>query len=346
MTRAMPAPRLKSPVPAGFEVLQGLQPLKPATRPKQEVSSDHDVVAVKRELERIAGGEHKLAERLGKVLRRALDRSYDGMVTGRFHLAQLSKTEKAHTGSLFEVELQKELDLPDGHVTDYQVLGMDVDAKYTHSRKGSTANWMIGPEIEGNIALVATADDYQSVWSAWLVWVTPGRRLIGKNRDAKAGLNQEGKGARIPIAESLPLPPNVLLQRPQDAYEVMKIKSGQQRILELCRRFEGALLSRTTIATVAKQLDPLKRMRGDQGARSLLAPEGFIIIGNEAQYKAVTGALALPHPAKGEFLSLRVVPADSYEQEPTFADASGIRWRRAKRDEPSSAVPQLPEPKQ
>jgi hypothetical protein len=340
----MTTPRGKNPVPSGYEILQSLQPLKPITQPKVQVASDDDVLVVKNELEKRAGGSGNLVKRVGDVLRRSLDRSYDGMATGRFHLQQLSKTEKAHTGSLFEVEFQKEFDLADGHETDYQILGMDVDAKYTHSRKGSSPSWMIGPEIEGNIALVATADDYQAVWSAWLVWVKPGRRNVGSNRDAKSSLNQEGRNARVPIAVNAPLPPNTLLQHPKESYEVMKFqgpKDGQRRILELCRRFEGKLLSRTTVVTVARQLDGPKRMRENGGARTHLAKEGFIIVGNEACYGPVISALNLLHPERGEFIPLRVVEGIPCDAEPSFLDLNGKSWRRAKPDEKGSTVPRL-----
>ncbi|WP_435055202.1 NaeI family type II restriction endonuclease [Micromonospora aurantiaca (nom. illeg.)] len=326
-------------------MLLQLQPLRPVTVARQAVTSDDDVVAVKHELERLAGGSDRLVARLGQVLRRALDRSYDGLATGRFHLAQLSKTEKAHTGSLFEIELQNEFDFADGHDTDYQILGMDVDAKYTHSRRGSSPAWMIGPEIEGNIALVATADDYSSVWSAWLVWVSAGRRNVGDNRDAKANLNQAGRDARIPIAVNAPLPPNDLLQWPAEAYEVMKFqgfRQGQKRVLELCRRFEGNLLSRTTVVTVARQLDGPKRMRESGGARTLLAGEGFLVIGHESCYHAVVKALGLPSPGRGEFIPLRVAPAAAEDPEPSFEDAHGNRWRRARRGERCTCVPTLP----
>src|ERR1700753_3783931 len=107
----MPRAVKRSGVSRGFEVLQNLQPLKPETLPRVEVSSDEDVPKVLDELRQLAGGHTELIDGLGRVLRRSLDRSYDGALTGRFHLAQLSKTEKAHTGSLFELELQRELKL-------------------------------------------------------------------------------------------------------------------------------------------------------------------------------------------------------------------------------------------
>jgi len=326
-------------VPNGFDILWELQPIKPETLPKVTVTSDSDVLDVKHELDRIAGSSSRLESRIGDVLRRALDKSYDGANTGRFHLEQLSKTEKAHTGTLFEVELQQEFDLPDGHDTDYQVLQFDVDAKYSHGK-----SWMIGPEIEGNLALLATADDYKGEWSAWLVWVKPGRRNSGANRDAKSSLNLSGREARVVIAEHSKLPPNNLLARPNDAFEVMRrsgTRQGTQRINELCRRFDGVLLSRSTVATVAQQLDPTKRMRENGGARTHLAPEGIIVVGFEHHYRVVTDALGLPHPANGEFLPLRVNPASQNEVEAHFIDADGNRWRRARPGEAPDGVPRL-----
>jgi hypothetical protein len=341
-----PRARRQLPVPRDFAVLRQLQPEKPDTLPKVAVTSDDQVQDVKAEFERLAGGTpDALVDCLAKVLRLSLDRSYAGAATGRFHLAQLSKTEKAHTGSLFEIALQQELDLPDGHDTDYQVLQYDVDAKYTHTAGGSPS-WMIGPEIEGNVALLATADDYAARWSAWLVWVTPDRRRGGANRDAKASLNLEGRTARVTIAENAQLPFNGLVQRPGDTVEIMSLQGrghGQRRINELCRRFDGVLLSRVTIETVAQQLDPAKRMRENGGARTVLAGEGIMVIGHEANYVPLLKALNLPRPAKGEFLPLRVVPTvpDDPEETPVFFDRHGRSWRRAGRDEAGSAVPQM-----
>lgn len=333
----MPQPRrvTKFKTPAGWEVLQALQPARPATLPSVLVRSDADVAAVKVELEELAGGSSQLVGALGLCIRRALDASYNGTATGRFHLAQLSKTEKAHTGTLLEVEIQNRLGLPDGHATDYQVLQFDVDAKFTHAGQGGPS-WMIGPEILGNIALLVTADDYRARWSAWLVWVTLDRLNRGQNRDSKASLSVAGRSQRVPIAVDSALPVNNLLANPDDAVAVMEFSGyGNRRIKELCRRFDGHLLSRTTIETVAQQLDPMKRMRSDGGARDLL-PEGILILGAEAEWSRIARALALPAPQKGQFLPVRVVLAEPRTSAPVLMDDRGVAWRRARPGEPSS----------
>lgn len=335
--------RVKPRAPKGYEALDQLQVPKPETLPKVEVSADTDVLLVKSEMERLAGGADELVRKLGLALRKALDLSYNGAETGRFHLAQLSKTEKAHTGTLLELLVQQAFDLADGEKTDYQVLQFDVDAKYTHLTSGSPS-WSIGPEIEGCIALLATADDYRGIWSAWLVWVKPGRRNYGLNRDAKASLNDDGKAARVPIAVDCSLPENNLLVRPMEAVAVMRLAGrgkGQARVNEMCRRFDGQLLTRVTVETVAQQLDPTKRMRGNGGARSRLAGEGILVLGHEAQYRPVLEALGLPVPRQGEFLPLAVAPWREDDPEPYFVDLRDRRWRRRRPDEVASGIPIL-----
>jgi len=123
--------------------------------------------------------------------------------------------------------------------------------------------------------------------------------------------------------------------------QVQGTRKGQERVNRLCREFEGVLLSRTTICTVAMQLDPTKRMRDNGGARTTLAREGFIVLGNEARYKPVAQSLQLTFPARGEFLPLRVAPAAPADTELTFTDLDGTKWRRARLGETPNGVPKL-----
>lgn len=309
-------------------------------QPKTPVASDKDVRKVREELSRIAAGKKSGVEQLlRQALRSSLDQSYQGARTGRFHLAQLSKTEKAHTGSLFEMEVQELFGLADGHDTDFQILGFDVDAKYSH-----TGKWMIGPEIVDSIALVAQADDYRQTWSAGLVWIRPDRLNLKPNRDAKSTLTPEGKQSIQWIRKNADLPPNPLLSDPEAAVAVMGIQGkglGQERINELCRQFDGAVLPREIIYTVAQQLDSTKRMRANQGARGYLAPEGIMILNFEAWCRPIFEALGWDPPSPGNFVPLRVARALHDDPEPKWTDASGELWRRARPGEATTEVPAM-----
>jgi len=306
-------------------------------------TSDEDCVVVARELERIAGGPNALNAAIGRAIRKSYDQVYDGQHTGRFHWAQLSKTEKTNAGSLVEIWLARELRLPDGMDLDFQIAGHDVDCKFSQRDGG----WMLPPEVIGQIAMVITADDYRGTWSMGLVRVTKDRIGAGANRDAKATLNSSGRAAILWQAQEAELPPNALLKIPaSDAVAIMgrsdlsNRKSGQQRLDELFRRAEGVVVSRTAIATVAQQEDPMKRVRSNGGSRSRLSAEGYVLLGHYTAHRNVAEALGLQPARSGEILSVRLTPAEPSNSEPT-ADIAGSTWRRWR---PGDRVVDVPTP--
>lgn len=262
--------------------------------------------------------------RWGNVLRRTYDMLYNGQETGRYKWDQLFKTEKTHFGTLFEINAQREFGFYDGEVLDYSISGVEVDAKWSQKDGG----WMLPPESFGHIVLVATGSDLTSKWSLGLVRVTEGNRRTTSNRDGKTQLNPTGRAAIKWLWRDAPLPPNVLLQLPDDVVdEIFEPRSGQEKILRLLRAAEGRIIHRSTIATVGRQLDPMKRLRGNGGARTLLAHEGFLILTGNF-HAALAGRFGAPVPSPGEVVAIRVVPgtADDVSLEGGF-------WRRAEAGE-------------
>lgn len=85
----------------------------------------------------------------------------DGQHTGRFRWEQLYKTEKAHMGTLVEINLQREFGFGDGVDMDYRIVGVDVDCKFSQTPGG----WMIPPEAVGHLLLVVWASDIKAQWS-------------------------------------------------------------------------------------------------------------------------------------------------------------------------------------
>jgi hypothetical protein len=173
-------------------------------------TSDADVGIVAEELSASAGGRDGLRHLVGHAIRRSFDQVYDGQHTGRFHVAQLSKTEKTNTGSLVEIWLARLLTLADGRSLDFCIAGYDVDCKFSYKDGG----WMLPPEVIGQIAMLLTADDYGGTWSMGLVRVTPERTRISQNRDAKTSLTAHGRQDIEWLLRNESLPPNVLLQLP------------------------------------------------------------------------------------------------------------------------------------
>lgn len=240
-------------------------------------------------------------ERTAAALRRTFDQLYDGGRTGRYKWSQLYKTEKTHFGTLIEINLQREFDFDDGDELDYRIAGHEVDAKYSQTMWA----WMLPPEVFGELCLVLTASDEQSCFSMGVVRATPDALRPGSNRDAKTTLSSAGRDSIVWLHRDCPMPPNVLLQlSEEDVASIFAPRSGQQRVNELFRRAAGRLVSRAAIETVAQQLDPMKRVRANGGARQHLAPEGLVILGGDYIWqREAAAALGLPVPSDGQFVS-------------------------------------------
>lgn len=274
--------------------------------------------------------------RWGSVIRHTFDMIYNGQETGRYKWDELMKTEKTHFGSLFEINAQREFSFEGGAKLDFFIEGYEVDAKWSQSMGG----WMLPPEVFDQIALVGTADDAASRWSVGLVRVSEMNRREKTNRDQKSQLSPAGRAAIKWLWRDAQLPPNVLLQLPEDVVaHILDSTKGTQRLHRLFRAAEGRIVHRTTVATVARQLDAQKRVRGNGGSRSVLASEGIVIL--SGKYHAhIAKALGVPVPSAMEYISVRVVPSN----DGSGAVIAGERWRRARADdEVVRDAPQLPE---
>lgn len=269
-----------------------------------------------------------------RVIRETFDQLYDGAHTGHYRPDQLRKTEKTHCGSLVEINLQRALGLNNGDDMDYKVAGVDVDCKFSMY----DYQWMLPRESVNHICLVITADEHTSKWSAGVVRVTEERLNRGKNQDSKRTLNVLGRESVEWLFRKAPYPENTLLHLPQkDVLAISGAGGGTQRVAELFRRTEGRAVWRGVVATVGQQLDYMKRVRRNGGARDILTPEGyFVLAGHKPGQRAAAEALRLPAIGPGEFVAVRVVEAEHSFGGSAAEDRSGRRWRRALAGEPAS----------
>lgn len=284
-------------------------------------------------------------KRAAQVFRETFDQLYDGQHTGRFRWDQLFKTEKTHYGTLLEINLRREFDdvIDDGVVLDYQVLGHDVDCKYSQTLGG----WMLPPECFGHLLLVGTASDVGRSWSLGVVRATDANRRTSANRDGKTSLNKRGRTQIDWLHLDAQLPPNILLSLDDDTLAaVLAGKSGQARVIELLRLVTGRRIGRNTIATLGKQSDYMARLRDNgHGARTVLRREGYLIPGGDYEvHRAVARQLGVEVPEDGEVVSIRVVPAAPSDA--LAVELEGRLWRKARHEEPAIVeAPRLPETK-
>jgi hypothetical protein len=276
------------------------------------------------------------------TIRRAFDLLLDGQHTGRYRWDQLHKTEKTHAGTLVEIGLQRTLELADGTTLDYSIAGAEVDCKFSHRSGG----WMIPPEAEGHLLLLVQASDEEGTWSAGLVRARPDYLTEAGNRDLKRMLNDAGRGAIEWLARGAALPENALLRLSgRDTAAIFACATGQQAVNELFRRALGRRISRAVVATVARQDDYMKRVRGGGGARDQLRGEGIVIFGDYAGHQALATALGLPSPGPGEFVSARLTrrgaPGERNAAQ-RYVRLDGADWVLAGPGADSAPAPQLP----
>ncbi len=302
------------------------------------------------ELDEVVAKLRKLdteGSRWAGVIRHTYDMIYNGAETGRYQWKDLAKTEKTHFGTLFEINAQREFGFADGtgdpdnpldHGLDYNIAGHDVDAKWSQD----DGRWMLPPEVFGKLALVATGSDPKSEFSVGVIRVRTEYLTTGSvgNRDKKSWLSAMGRQHVLWLWRHAPMPSNILLQLPESIVgDICDSKSGTERVARLFRETEGRLVHRSAVATIARQLDHQKRVRGNGGARDRLRPEGYLIMSG-VYHSAVAKALEVSVPSRAEYIAARVVPS----REGKGALLSGSWWRRALPDEKStSPAPLLPD---
>lgn len=288
--------------------------------------------------------EDPTGERTARVIRKTFDQIYDGRHTGRYRVDQLSKTEKTHIGSLIEINLRREFTtlFQDGERLDFKVDGIEIDCKFSiyHGK------WMIPREAVGELLLVCTANDEESEWGIGVVRATEDKLNNGKNQDSKRTFKAASVADVEWIFFGASLPENVLLHTDQASVDrILAPGSGQKRINLLLQAVTNRLIPRGTIATVAQQDDYMKRLRGYGGARTALAPLGYlIIVGTYSAHRDIARDLGAVVPGPGDTVSLRVVPATADDTDTVMLD--GSLWRLASSTEVITvAAPKLPETK-
>lgn len=248
------------------------------------------------------GAMSQLEVRLAGILRRALDEVIDGGRTGRWSVASLEKTEKTYIGTKVEILLKYELSLPRGLKLDTNIAGHEVDIKCTVK-----SNWMIPREALGEICLLVLIDDANCRFQVGLIRVDESTLTLGQNRDGKRSISAASKKKIQWLVEHGTLTPNLLATLSEEVRSrVLSFRSGQLRVNELFRQVKGRVINRNALETVARQLDPMKRMRD---ARKILVGEGILVIGHQDDDPETALRYGLPVPKKGEAIAIDADPS-------------------------------------
>lgn len=272
----------------------------------------------------------------GSVLRQSIDEVLDGSRTGRFDIQDpaVGKTERTYLGTKVEIVTRATFELAKGMRMDYTIAGHDIDAKFSLG-----GVWQIPTEAMGHLCLLMAADDARGTFKVGVVRISANLLNAGNNKDGKKTLSGVGRAAIEWLVPAGRLPTNQLLELPEgDRRAIFALRSGQQRVTELLRRFRGRIVKRNTASTVACQRDPMKRCRD---ARRPLAAEGILVLGHQNDSPRIAAELGLPVPDKGEFVSARIVRAPAKDDGRPACVIDGLPYVIALPCEPPEAAPPI-----
>jgi hypothetical protein len=226
-----------------------------------------------------------LARKFPDVVREAVDYVIDPVRTARTSVAELDNVEKTFIGLKVEHFVRDLLDVPKG-ARDLAIDGTNVDVKNTIGR-----TWMIPRETyrENGICLLIKIDDVAR--RCWLGLIVARKKYLGAaNRDKKRSVSREGmrhihwllEGADFGASEWEGL----------DMVRFRELRSLDPGVTRAATFFEenlGRRVSRRVVqALLHDQKDPMKRLRGNGGAKDVLRPRGIeLTVNNDGSCVAV-----------------------------------------------------------
>lgn len=263
---------------------------------------DYDRLIVIRDgIQNIAGGREIVSQAFPGAIRDAIDFVLDPVRTGRTELSQLDNVEKTFVGLKIEHYVRDFLRAPKG-VRDLVIDGQDVDIKNTLDN-----SWMIPPETYANEdpCLVITSKEEES--TCWMgIMLARKEYLNAPNRDGKRGVKSGAVRNILWLVEGAPYPPSVWRKFDMAKFNSLrKVQPGTKRAANFFRANIDTVVPREVVqALLHDQLDPLKRLRKNQGARGVLEPEGIALLSGSFGRK-VLKALGRNEIANDEFLSIK-----------------------------------------
>lgn len=247
------------------------------------------------------GGETALNRALPEIVADAVDYVVDPVRTARTLISDLDNVEKTYIGLKIEHFLRDFLDFPKG-IRDLNINGIDVDVKNTVSK-----TWMIPPETFRNqepclVILTATKERYCSMG----LIIAHEEYLNKPNRDGKRSVSTPAFSNIMWLVDKVPLPEsrwaNIDMARFRD---LRRIKGGSIRAAAFFRENLGLSVHRSIVqGLLFDQLDYMKRIRGNQGARDILYHENIAILSGSYNKEAI-GYFGLPQCLRDEFISVR-----------------------------------------
>lgn len=247
---------------------------------------------------------NRLDDELGERALDAVEFVLDPVRTGRTRLSELDNVEKTFIGLKIEHFVRDLFDAPKG-IRDLILGGHDVDVKNTI---GDSWCWMIPPETirdEGPCVLIASNERQRQSWMGLII--ARAEYLGAPNRDMKRRINSAAFANILWLVDGVSWPQDRWLGLDMIRFrELRKMPgSGATRAATFFREnLRRPVHRRVILALLHDQLDPMKRLRGNAGAKDILRPEGIALISG-TYFNHVLHQLGLPRIGNDEHIAVR-----------------------------------------
>lgn len=222
-----------------------------------------------------ARGEERLVLKFPELVRDAIEYVIDPIRTGRTTIRELDNVEKTFVGLKVEHFIRDFLDVPKG-IRDLVIDGDNVDVKNTIAK-----SWTIPKETydeDGPCLLIAVADD---TGRCSLGLMLARRAYLGaENRDRKRQVTVAGRRNIMWLIDSQPFPQSAWAAFDMGRFrELRSVTPGALRAAAFFEENLDKVVNRRVVQSLLfDQKDYMKRLRGNGGARDLLAPKGIELL--------------------------------------------------------------------
>lgn len=186
-----------------------------------------------------------------------------------------------------------------------KTLDLLVDDEEVDVNNSMGVSWMIPREAVGRPCVLINSDEASARFNLGLIRCRNEYLTAGGNQDLKRQISASGRCNILWLAQHDTYPENIweLIGR-ADRTRIMAAEGGTDRVAALFRTLQGRPIHRDVVATVARQKDPMKRIRRNGGARDQLDAEGVAVLWG-ARHREVAEQLGFPGLTKDEFMSYK-----------------------------------------
>ena len=257
-------------------------------------------------------GDQPLEAEFPVVVASAVDYVLDPIRTGRTSIGELDNVEKTVIGLKVEHFIRDWLDVPAG-IRDLKIGDHDVDVKNTI---GGT--WMIPQETyaevrgdgsePGGTCLVIQIDEAKNRCSLGLLRVRDSY-LNAPNRDKKRGVSSAGRANVMWVAHDIPYQEGHWQGFDMARFRQLRaMKGGNNRVVAFFGENLGRPIDRSVVmALLHDQLDAMKRLRWNGGAKGRLWEDRIVLLSGE-YFSRLARALGHAGLERRTYLALQTRP--------------------------------------